>query len=276
LEQRRWLERRDHCATRDCIVGLYDRRIDLLYNAEPMQLPARVSAVGEIGRLDQERVRGTCVGADLSGCVVQSVREFAVHQGHHLYRAFYGFPDPLKPQGGSDAGGPYAIAVFQEAPDGSLELLRRHVDWERGSSHEEPRVVVNSVGTFLYLPISAMGTGSYNLSEYYVWRNERWSRVDFTTLERDVDAAAPHGVHVAKGVWPDLDKMSVETDLWRESDPNCCPTGGRLRGSVRLNGTAFRAVGIHFERDASARSAQPEAREGAGLPPRRQASPPAQ
>jgi hypothetical protein len=187
-----------------------------------------------------------CVGDDLPACTVQSARQFAVHDGRGYTRALYCLPDRSNPDAPAcDAGyPPGGVAIFRETPDGRLELLRRHVDWQHGKSYDEPRIVENRVG----MPVAAAGTGVFNWSEYYVWRDARWVRVDFAPFERDVDAVVPKGRGIWKGIWPDLDAMTFETQLWKNDDANCCPTGGAIRGALQLDGTKLRAADLRVER----------------------------
>jgi hypothetical protein len=80
----------------------------------------------------------------------------------------------------------------------------------------------------LWVPSTMMGTGEHNADMLFQKRGDRWVEIDMESWRDALDARLPRGIGAWKGVrWYFLGgAMGAETDLWAESDANCCPTAG--------------------------------------------------
>lgn len=134
------------------------------------------------------------------------------------------------------------LALFvQEGSSGSAQLMLERANSEFGMFlYERPRIVRNSTGTMLYVPIELAGAGHGNMSEYFVLDQQRgWRQLDAQSWLKDLASRLPPGREIWKGVWPDLETMEATAGLYRPGDGNCCPSGGSARIELGIDGDRF-------------------------------------
>jgi hypothetical protein len=123
------------------------------------------------------------------------------------------------------------------------------VEREIGSlQYSPPQIVRNAAGTILYLPIAIDGTAHENASEYFLWDAGKWQHIEAQGWLKDLSRQMPDGLGIWKGVWPDLRTMQAEAGLYRQSDANCCATGGRARIRFSIRSNRFVLDSVVFER----------------------------
>jgi hypothetical protein len=122
-----------------------------------------------------------------------------------------------------------AIFINKGLSDEATLLMERSAEELGTMSYGEPELIVNSFGTFLYLPIHVQGTGAGNSSEYYFWdeKSKKWQKLETNSWTQNIKI--PPGLSINKGIWPDLRKMTAEAYFYRSNDYNCCPTGGKAQ-----------------------------------------------
>lgn len=86
------------------------------------------------------------------------------------------------------------------------------------------------------------GTGQANADMLFQKRGDRWIEIEMTSWRDALDPRLPDGLGVWKGVEYDfLDGgMSADARLWKPSDANCCPTGGRANLGFVIEGERLR------------------------------------
>lgn len=89
-----------------------------------------------------------------------------------------------------------------------------------------PRLVDNGEDLILHLPGYSSGTASANADTLYVWRAPGWANIGMESWKNDLTGRVPAGMGLWKGVEYDYYGLSSRFSLWRETDANCCPTGG--------------------------------------------------
>jgi len=100
-------------------------------------------------------------------------------------------------------------------------------------------------GEFLVVPGRYAGTGS--LVEDHVFMptaGRTWTEIGAAQLDqkngdgwlRQLQSYLPEGHYIAKGVRVDYATLTGETTVWRRDDPNCCPSGGRIRFTLKVAG----------------------------------------
>lgn len=130
-----------------------------------------------------------------------------------------------------------AVVVFAAQADGMLTPLI--VDYGDTGHYGKPRVFAAAGGTLLFIPGHMEGTGDFSLDELFVQVAGAWRDVDVDTWQTVLAHRLPRGLAVWKGIYPDYQKMTASTPLWRTTDGNCCPTGGRADVTLRLVGTVL-------------------------------------
>lgn len=101
-----------------------------------------------------------------------------------------------------------------------------------GVIYELPRLVEGE-WLILHVPGWMQGTGNHNADLLFVREHEDddWQRIDIESWREDVIPMLPEGLEIWKGVDFDFGdwfwrSFNARTPLWRQSDANCCATGG--------------------------------------------------
>lgn len=191
-------------------------------------LEMEIAAAGTIRPVaDRNAILGTaCLARWLSmGCTVPSAGVIRDGKLTILYQIQTGASEENGIGAGVmlwDASGPGAPKLIGWTFDG-VEMKTPQLNAERG---------------LLYVPGTMMGTGAGNADVLYQWRGGRWVEIDMETWKDALSPRLPKGVGAWHGVTYYLmgDSMGAETDLWNESDANCCPTAGRANLGFRIDG----------------------------------------
>lgn len=139
------------------------------------------------------------------------------------------------------------VVVFAVQADGRL----MPVLWDNADDayFEEPGPVVTPGGTLLDLSGSLDGTGNINIESLYQFADGGWHEIDATSWLSAMSARLPKGLAAWKGIYPDWVHMTAETDLWRSSDANCCPTGGSAQMTLMLRNGRVELTGLTVSRE---------------------------
>ncbi len=120
--------------------------------------------------------------------------------------------------------------IFEHADAGKLKTL--FVPENIGGPFSDPEVIKSPQGSLLLIPGFDTGTGNLNRERLYVWRKTEWHLADTTSWLDALMKRLPKGLSALKGIYPDYARMTASTPLWRKSDGNASPSGGRA--SIRL------------------------------------------
>ncbi|MEZ5709453.1 MAG: hypothetical protein R3E02_08725 [Blastomonas sp.] len=97
-----------------------------------------------------------------------------------------------------------------------------------------PRLVDNGEDFILHLPGYTAGTGQGNADTLYLWRSNGWANIGMTSWKAELEEKLPPGLGLWKGVEYDYYGLSSYFPLWRDSDANCCPTGGNAYAAFAI------------------------------------------
>jgi hypothetical protein len=106
-----------------------------------------------------------------------------------------------------------------------------------GDIPDAPSVVGTAAGPLLVAPSTHGGTGRFNAE--LIFRplpDGGWRDLDIDAWRMEFDTGLPEGVGVWKGVVYDWPTLSLMTGLWKDSDANCCPTGGAATARLAVKG----------------------------------------
>jgi uncharacterized protein len=114
----------------------------------------------------------------------------------------------------------------------------RPIVWhdEDDAGFDDPRLVATPAGRLLDLPGYMHGTGNFSAEAVLIEDGGAWRQLDTGAIDAGLVAHVPHGRGIWKGVYPDWRHMTVDSPLWKETDGNCCPTGGTVRGTLKRVG----------------------------------------
>ncbi|HEY2612921.1 MAG TPA: hypothetical protein VGI94_19085 [Reyranella sp.] len=119
---------------------------------------------------------------------------------------------PLRLQAGAGRSASHAsLAAHRHLRAPSCRDAAADPDLRRrcGFRDDKPRILHAGGRAVLHLPAYESGTGNFNRELLYVWANDAW--------HDELDRRLPKGLVILKGVYPDYEKMTAETPVWRRS-----------------------------------------------------------
>jgi uncharacterized protein len=218
-EQRSWIgEVRDKAASNaDLHAALAARTADLATQAAADTAAARPVPLATIA------TRCTAPRADSGTCRVEASGSFpAAHLAWQ--RRVY-----------QDGETRTAAGVTVYAVEGASA---RPIVWhdEEYAWFDDPALIVTPAGTLLDLGGHFDGTGNFSVEAILAAEGQVWRQLDITGIQRGLEAHAPRGRAIWKGIYPDWRHMTVDSPLWKGTDGNCCPTGGTVRATLKRVG----------------------------------------
>ncbi|MFN4288230.1 MAG: hypothetical protein ACK4E3_07030 [Brevundimonas sp.] len=166
-------------------------------------------------RIDTADLESGCVDVWLEDCQWRNTR-IALASGVVLH---------VQHQGGfSEHDGVGAAFVVLAQRDAGLAPIA----WGAGAASYEPPVSF-SIGNQPYIAVPGRhgGTGAFNADHLWaVMPGYDLRDIDIWSWQARAAEHLPAGLEIWKGVEFDWPGLSARTSLWRESDANCCPTGG--------------------------------------------------
>jgi uncharacterized protein len=135
-----------------------------------------------------------------------------------------------------------AVVVVAPADSGKF----RPVVWDADDSahYAAPRIIARPDGKLLELRGSLEGTGDLNASSLYREADGRWREIDASSWLDEMSRRLPKGRSVVKGVYPNWEKMTADTPIWRDRDGNCCPSGGSAHVTLALQDDRIVLTGL--------------------------------
>lgn len=234
-------QQRDWLAERDRAVGNLDR-LRALYRQRIAALEQAVAVWGHASHraLTAEQIAKTCIALPAdpeapAGAPCQVAESSALPlllDGRGVIAARYTYPDPAQPDAIMMAS--VGVALFAAGPDGRYAPV--FADRRGVTACGLPRLIQGPPGVLLHLQCRQYGTGDFNAESIFAWREGQWRPLDIESWTRELRRRLPQGLEVWKGIFPDYTALTARTPLWRPSDGNCCPTGGRAEITLAWQG----------------------------------------
>jgi len=165
---------------------------------------------------------------DCTECKVVSIQNLADFDGQKLSLARYEY-SWSKDSGLKECG--YGTVVMKET---SSKLEPIWGGFGSAKSSEEPKIFQLNGASFVSIPVRYSGTAAAQNDGLLSFRNGQWHEVDTQTYQADLKKRIPAGLSIEKGLYPDYRKMTVESGLWKKSDPNCCASGGQFTAKLSV------------------------------------------
>jgi hypothetical protein len=126
---------------------------------------------------------------------------------------------------------PRAVAIFtNEGGDAGYRLAA----WATGPMNP-PTLTSSPIGTLMIIPETPQGMGGWAYDKVYLNEGPEhiWRELDAMHWVREFERMLPEGLRLQV---PTINYRAMATamKLQRDSDPNCCPTGGRALVSLKL------------------------------------------
>lgn len=136
-----------------------------------------------------------------------------------------------------------ALIVFAEVPGEDDKKRARLIGWvgAEGASIGAPVMVEGGGKAFLTIPRNSQGSSAAS-SDVVLMRAEgddNWREVDASSWFETLSKRLPRGLIAKQAFSLDLLGMRATTDLAREADANCCPTGGTAEVGLVLRDDAL-------------------------------------
>lgn len=172
---------------------------------------------------------GGCIGSALDGCTAPAAGYLTGPDGRRLAWQIQ--------EGSTDVAGVSAGLILFAVDGDTLSPI----GWSfEAASFEAPLIFERDDGLYVAAKGVGWGTGAANADVLFRLDNDRWTEIELESWRASLDDRMPEGLGVWKGVdyrWPEL---RARTSVWRDSDANCCPTGGRAVMEFFVEGTSLR------------------------------------
>lgn len=99
---------------------------------------------------------------------------------------------------------------------------------------QPPRLVDNGEDIILHLPARTAGTGEGNADSLFLFRTGVWVNIGMNSWKDELRTRLPDGMGLWKGVEYDYYGLSSYFPIWRDSDANCCATGGNAYAVFKI------------------------------------------
>lgn len=116
---------------------------------------------------------------------------------------------------------------------------------------EPPRLVDNGEDIILHLPARTAGTGEGNADSLFLYRTGAWVNIGMNSWKDELRTRLPEGMGLWKGVDYDYYGLSSYFPIWRDSDANCCATGGNAYAVFKIVDDRLRIDTLDFTPDAA-------------------------
>lgn len=159
--------------------------------------------------------------------------------------------------GGSEGSLSRAAIYKENFQDGNrgYQLLKR-LDGGETSYFEPPRLIKRATqGPAEMIHIRQVGWGTAHITWDFLFVTGRDGGLKQLEIEDPILAfKRKYGLMKGQGVWKgvqndfSLDEFIFGFHIWNPGDANCCPTGGQVTGTYRINGDRDKLVvdEIHF------------------------------
>ncbi len=150
------------------------------------------------------------------GCRVTASGVLRARDGRKIY---WQMQDGASGDDGVGAG----IILWAGSGVGTATLIGFSFD---GVFYDPPRLTQDGM---IWVPGRVMGTGNGNADLLFRFDpSAGWQDIELESWRDSLDARLPKGFGVWKGVEYDFEGLAATSKLWRDKDPNCCPSGGEI------------------------------------------------
>lgn len=147
---------------------------------------------------------------------------------------------------------------YGSATGGVVLYAQTHDGWEflgadfAGAFYRLPRFI-HLKDTLIHIPGYEAGSSVANADILleYIAENRYWRRVDIDSWQADVNDMLPEGLAIMNGVAYDFgvtrgSQYLARTELWTETDANCCPSGGTAEIYFALEDGALKVTDVIY------------------------------
>jgi hypothetical protein len=113
------------------------------------------------------------------------------------------------------------------------------------NASNQPHIYASQFGNLIQIPLRNDGTAGTQSDGVLVWREGKLHEIDTKSYQVDIFDHLPAGITINKGLYPNFSKMTLESELWKKDDPNCCPSGGKIEAQLSIQDDELQLKSIH-------------------------------
>ena len=110
--------------------------------------------------------------------------------------------------------------------------------------YEDPLVVI--VGDERLMSMTSYTSEDNKSTNYYIWNTDHWLPIESQDWLKKLSAKLPQDTAIRQSVWPDLETMSADVNLFKSGDKDCCPTGGKANVELGFENKNFSVKKVHI------------------------------
>jgi hypothetical protein len=196
--------------------------------------------------ISNKQAHSQCVAIELGDkkldcvdCKVIGIDDLGKVGTNHLAIARYEYSWGTKT--GLKTCGYGAVLLNRDSKTSELQPVWGGLSEVSPTEMKKPKIIKNKFGTFIQIPIRMQGTGNFQDDGILSFQNGSLHELDTKSLEADLKSRLSPGLGLTinKGLYPNFERMTVDSDVWKKEDPNCCPTGGKIHATLSLLGDKF-------------------------------------
>jgi hypothetical protein len=185
-----------------------------------------------------------CLVGAVVNCVVESAGFLNAGDEGKARAIAWQYVSGLEPNGGI----PLRMAIAWDV-SGAKPALIGYTSTE--GEAEPPRLVDNGEDIILHFPARTAGTGEGNADSLFLYRTGAWVNIGMNSWKTELRTRLPEGMGLWKGVDYDYYGLSSYFPIWRDSDANCCATGGNAYAVFKIVDDRLKIDTLDFTPDAA-------------------------
>lgn len=100
--------------------------------------------------------------------------------------------------------------------------------------HVNTELVSTNSYSIIHIGISD-GNGGFDNGEFFIFKDNAWHRLNVPDLDWKFEDVIPKNCNFnSRGGWIDLKNLTYNRSVYKENEPACCPTGGKLIANLKL------------------------------------------
>jgi len=110
--------------------------------------------------------------------------------------------------------------------------------------YKDPLVI--AIGDDHLMSMTSFNEEGFQSTNYYIWQMDHWMPQDAQSWLPELKAKLPKGTSIRQPILPDLESMIAKVNLFKTSDQDCCPTGGKAIVELGFEKNNFTIKNVNF------------------------------
>lgn len=186
---------------------------------------------------DGERVR--------YNCSVENFSWLANINGNNYY---YGIYKTYTPR---DSNTPFSngheVVLYQSQRDTNMVKAVWSYNAFDEVEYFEPPTLVKTIYGWIFHTFVSGGNGGFDNGDYYLLKSHSWTKLNIPDWSKLFKSKIPRTHWLCRGNIIDLQTMTMIYYVFKSSDACCCPTGGTVSATLKIQGNAIIAKNIEYE-----------------------------